>query len=246
MMTVKEISRISGVSIRTLHYYDKIGLLPATDVTPAGYRLYDENALKKLQIILLYKELQFPLKIIKNIFDNPDFNKNEALEQQIHLLKLRIEHFEGLIDLAYGIKLIGEEKVSKMNFEVFDTKKIKEYEAQVKNTWGNTQAYKEYEKKSKMRSTDDEKIIGSGLMEIFAEFGKIKNESPESSRAQELVEKLRKYITENYYTCTVEILLSLGQMYSCSGEMTNNIDKYAGAGTAQYVSSAIVSYGKTV
>lgn len=87
MMTVNEVSKLSGVSIRSLHHYDNIGLLPATEVTAAGYRLYDDRALERLQMILLFKELQFPLKDIKIILDNPDFDRSKALEQQIELLR---------------------------------------------------------------------------------------------------------------------------------------------------------------
>ena len=86
MMTVHEVSKISGVSIRALHHYHNIGLLPATEVTEAGYRLYDDTALERLHHILLFKELEFSLKEIKDILDSPDFDRNRALEQQIHLL----------------------------------------------------------------------------------------------------------------------------------------------------------------
>ena len=127
MMTVHEVSKISGVSIRALHHYDQIGLLPATKVSEAGYRLYDESTLERLHHILLFKELQFSLKEIKEILDSPDFDRSRALEQQIKLLELRKEHLENLIDLARGIKAIG---VKQMNFETFDTRKIDEYSGQ--------------------------------------------------------------------------------------------------------------------
>ena len=122
MMTVHEVSKRTGVSIRALHHYDKIGLLPATEVTAAGYRLYDDTALERLQYILLFKELEFPLKDIRDILDSADFNQEKALEQQIHLLELKKERLDALLDLARGIKKIG---VKAMSFEAFDTKKIK-------------------------------------------------------------------------------------------------------------------------
>ena len=146
MMTVHEVSKISGVSIRALHHYDKIGLLPATEVTKAGYRLYDDKALERLQHILLFKELEFSLKEIKDILDSPGFDRSKALEQQIQLMELRKEHLQNLIDLAWGIKTIG---VKNMSFEAFDTKKIDEYAAKAKASWGQTDAYKEYEKNRK-------------------------------------------------------------------------------------------------
>ena len=103
MRTVHEVSRLTGVSVRALHHYDRIGLLHPAKVTEAGYRLYDDAALERLQYILLFKELQFSLKEIKGILDSPDFDRGRALEQQITLLEMRKEHLENLIDFARGI-----------------------------------------------------------------------------------------------------------------------------------------------
>lgn len=235
MMTVHEVSKISGVSIRSLHHYDCIGLLPATEVTKAGYRLYDETALNRLQHILLLKELEFPLKEIKEILDHPGFDRRKALEQQIHLLELRKEHLQNLIDLARKMK----KGVNEMNFDAFDTKKIDEYAAQAKAEWGKTDAYKEFEKKSEGRSREMEQKLGAEMMNIFAEIGKRKESAPDSEEVIALVKKLQKHITENYYTCTDEILLGLGQMYAGGGEFTANIDKAGGAGTAVFTCEAI-------
>ena len=236
MMTVHEVSKISGVSIRALHHYDHIGLLPPTEVTKAGYRLYDEAALERLQHILLFKELEFSLKDIKEILDSPDFDKSRALEQQIHLLELRKEHLQNLIDLAWGIKAIG---VNFMSFEAFDTKKIDEYAAQAKASWGKTDAYKEYEKKSAGRSMEEQQRLNMEMMNIFAEFGRIKGQLPDSDEAIELAKKLQNHITANYYNCTDEILLSLGTMYAGGGDFTTNIDKVGGEGTAVFACEAI-------
>ena len=239
MMTVHEVSKISGVSIRALHHYDNIGLLPATEVTNAGYRLYDDTALERLQHILLFRELEFSLKEIRNILDSPDFDRNRALEQQIHLLELRKEHLQNLIDLAWGIKTIG---VNHMNFEAFDTGKMDEYARQAKASWGKTAAYREYEEKSTGRSEDEQRTINVKMMEIFAEFGKIRNQSPDSEEAVRLAKKLQDFITEHYYTCTDEILLGLGAMYADGGDFTANIDKAGGEGTAKFADKAIQAY----
>ena len=104
MMTVHEVSKLTGVSIRTLQYYDTIGLLKPDQYTESGYRLYDDTALERLQQILLFKELEFPLKEIKEIMDAPNFDRSKALEQQIELLTLKKEHRENLSDFARGIK----------------------------------------------------------------------------------------------------------------------------------------------
>ena len=191
MMTVHEVSKISGVSIRALHYYDKIGLLPATEVSNAGYRLYDDTSLERLQYILLFKELEFSLKEIKNILDNPEFDQSKALEQQIQLLELRKEHLQNLIDLAWGIKMIG---VKHMSFEAFDTKKIDEYAKRAKESWGKTEAYKEYEQKAAGRSKEEQQTISVKMMEIFAKFGKIKDQSPDGEAAVGLAKELQDFI----------------------------------------------------
>ena len=241
MMTVHEVSKISGVSIRALHHYDKIGLLPATEVTKAGYRLYDDKALERLQHILLFKELEFSLKEIKDILDSPGFDRSKALEQQIQLMELRKEHLQNLIDLAWGIKTIG---VKNMSFEAFDTKKIDEYAAKAKASWGQTDAYKEYEQKSEGRTKEVQQKLNIEMMDIFAQFGKIKDQKPDSEEAIGLAKKLQDHITENYYMCTNEILQSLGEMYAGGGDFTDNIDKVGGTGTAVFASEAIKALGK--
>jgi len=241
MMTVHEVSRITGVSIRALHHYDRIGLLPATEVTGKGYRLYDDTALERLSHILLFKELQFSLKDIKEIMDSPGFDRTRALEQQIELLKLRREHIDNLIDLASGIKRTG---VKHMDFTAFDTRKIDEYARQAKETWGATPEYHEFEEKSKGRSKEEEKNIGILFMQIFARIGEMKGESPESPEAQALVKEIQKFITEHYYTCSDEILASLGKAYGGGGSMNKNIDKAGGEGTGAFTSKAIEFYVK--
>ena len=240
MKTVHEVSKLAGISIRTLHHYDAIGLLSPTQTTEAGYRLYDDDALARLQCILLFKELEFPLKDIKAILDSPNFERNKALEQQIELLKLKKEHIENLIDLATGIRMIGVKKI--MSFEAFDTKKIDEYARQAKESYGSTPAYKEFEEKSKGRTKEQEKSISVGMMNIFADFGKLRALSPEDAQVQEKVAELRGYITEHFYNCTPEILFVLGEMYAGGGSMTENINNYAGEGTAEFSAEAIRIY----
>ena len=142
MRTVKEVSKLTGVSVRTLHYYDAIGLLKPTKVTEAGYRMYDDAALSRLQNILLFRELQFPLKEIKVILDSPNFNQEEAIAQQIRLLELQYKHIGELISFAREIQSKG---VRTMNFEVFDTNEIEQYKSAVKAKWGHSKASQEYD-----------------------------------------------------------------------------------------------------
>lgn len=239
MMTVNEVSKLTGVSIRALQYYDKIGLLSPAGYTESGYRLYDDAALEMLQQILLFRELEFPLKEIRKIISSPDFDKKKALEEQITLLTMKKEHLENLIGFAREIQMKGE---TTMDFSVFDTQKIDEYAKQAKQRWGKTDAYKESVQKAAGRSKEEEQNIAKEFMQIFAEFGELKNTKPESGAAQEQVKKLQDYITEHYYKCSDDILYSLGQMYAAGGEFTENIDWAGGAGTAQFTAEAIQIY----
>lgn len=241
MKTVKEVSRLTGVSVRTLHHYDAIGLLTPARVTEAGYRLYDEESLRRLQTILLFRQLQFPLKEIKTILDSPGFDPVSALEQQIKLLELQRNHLNTLISHARQIQKTG---VMDMNFEPFDNSKMDEYTAQVKAKWGKTDAYKEFEQKTKGQSHTQMKSTSDALMDIFVEIGAIRHFSPDSAEAQALIAKLQNFLTEHYYTCTPQILRGLGQMYIAGDSMTENIDKAGGKGTAEFAQKAIEVYTK--
>lgn len=164
MMTVNEVSKLSGVSIRTLQYYDRIGLLKPADYTQSGYRLYDDAALEKLQQILLWKELEFSLKEIGEMLARPDFDKKKALEQQITLLTMKKEHLENLIAFAREIQLTGGRT---MDFSAFDTKKMDEYARQAKEQWGELAQYREFEQKAKGRSREDERHLMEQCMQIL-------------------------------------------------------------------------------
>ena len=239
MRTVKEVSKITGVSVRTLHHYDAIGLLKPTEVTRAGYRMYDDTALSRLQSILLFRELQFTLKEIKVILDSPGFDLSEAIAQQIGLLELQYKHIGELITLAREIQNKG---VTTMKFDIFNKKEIEDYKAEVIKKWGNTKAYQEYKQKDIASNEDSYSKITSGLMEIFSELGELKHLNPDSDEVQKKIQALQKFITDNYYVCTKEILSGLGKMYICDERFKKNIDKAGGDGTAEFASQAISVY----
>ncbi len=241
MMTVNEVSKLTGVSIRALQYYDKIGLLKPAGHTESGYRLYDDTALETLQQILLFRELEFPLKEIGQILSAPDFDRNKALEQQITLLTMKKEHLENLIAFARGIQWIG---VKTVDFSVFDTKKLDEYAARAKEQWGKSAEYKEFEQKNEGRSKEAEQEMLQQFMLLFVEFGQFAREgdSAGAERVQEQVKKLQDFITEHFYKCSKEILFQLGQMYAGGGEFTGNINAAAGDGTAEFTAEAIRIY----
>mgnify|MGYP004596101087 FL=1 len=239
MMTVKEVSDLTGVSIRTLHYYDQLGLLPAAGHTDSGYRLYDDAALERLQQILLFRELEFPLKDIQRILTNSAFDRRKALAQQIELLTLKKQHLESLISLAQKTLTTGG---TYMDFTAFDTQKIQEYTRQAKQQWGATPAYKEFEQKTAHQTAQEAANMGSRLMEILAVFGGMQHKSPAAPDVQTQVKALQAFITEHYYTCTKEIFAQLGQMYGAGGAFTENINAVGGPGTAEFAAKAIEVY----
>lgn len=239
MMTVREVSRLTGVSIRALQYYDEIGLLPPARYTEAGYRLYDDAALERLQQILLFRELEFPLKEIKRILESPAFDRNRALEQQIELLTLKREHIDNLIRMARTVKLTGG---ISMDFEAFDKKKLEDYAARAKQFWGATPEYKEFEQRNSGKTQAEQQRTGDGLMALLAAFGPMKDGAPAAPEAQAQARRVQDYITEHYYTCTNQIFARLGILYGSGGEFTENIDKAGGPGTAAFASEAIRIY----
>ena len=239
MKTVKEVSRLTGVSVRTLHHYDAIGLLKPAKVTDAGYRLYDDTALGRLQTILLFRELQFPLREIKEMLDAADFDPIAALDDQIRLLELQREHLDQLIGHARQIQKTG---VMTMNFNAYDKKKLDAYAREAKARWGHTDAWKESQARNK--SDAQQLSDADALMDIFRRLGAYRSGDPAAPEAQALIAELRQFICDHYYNCTPQILLGLGQMYAAGDEMNENIDRAGGAGTGDFARRAIEIYCK--
>lgn len=235
-MTVHEAAALAGVSVRTLQYYDKIGLLPPATYSPVGYRLYDGEVLERLQQILLFRELEFPLKEIRAIVESPAFDRDRALEQQIDLLTLKKKRLERLISLARELR---EKGGTNMDFSAFDSSKLEEYAAQAKAAWGETPEYRESRRRSAKRTPREEQALGEEMMAIFAAIGERRADGPDDPQIQALVEKLQGFITEHYYPCTDEMLSVLGEMYASGGEFTANIDRAGGPGTAELTAQAI-------
>ena len=243
-MHIKEFAKLTGVSVRTLHYYDEIGLLkPAFIDERNGYRDYDEKSLGRMVEILFYRELDFSLKSILEILSSPDYDKATAIRKQKELLTLKKERLERLIS-ALDEAEKGEIQMNTFNNNEYETAR-KKYVDEAKQRWGNTDAYKESEQKTSGYSADKWNDVNAGLNAVLAEFAvALKGgATPESETAQSLVRKLQQYITDNFYTCTNEILAGLGQMYVADERFSSNIDKN-GAGTAEFISDAIRIYCK--
>ena len=207
-MRISEVAKLTGITVRTLHYYDEIGLLKPSEITEAGYRLYSREDLEILQQILFFRELDFPLSQIKEIMNNPNYDKEEALKKQKELLIQQRQRIEGLIKLIEK-RIEGD---NNMSFKEFDMNEIEEnkkkYAKEVKERWGTSKAYEESEKKTSSYNKEKWGDINQETSEIFKGFAELRNSDPGSEEVQELVRRWQKYITDNFYTCTNEILSS--------------------------------------
>ena len=241
MKTVKELATLAGVSVRTLHYYDQIGLLRPAGTTPSGYRLYGEREFSRLQQILFFRELDFPLEEIRAILDSPSFDKAQALDRQRELLSLERDRLDRLIALVDALRK-GEKN---MTFDAFDRSELDtaraRYAEEARERWGNTPAYAESEQKARDRSDEDWARISRESDEILQGFASCRGKAPRDPAVAALVSAWQEHITRNYYACSKEILQSLGEMYVSDERFTKNLERY-GEGVARLMSEAIAAY----
>jgi len=236
--SISEMANITGVSVRTLHYYHEIDLLFPSHISETGYRYYDESALESLQQILFYRELDFPLKEIAEIMNSPAYKKKEALKRQKELLELKRQRLNNLISLL-DANLKGEKKMSFKEFDMVPIEEAKQkYADEVREKWGSTDAYSQSMKKTKHYSKEDWELVTKKSQDIINKFSGRIGEEPSSKEVQSLVKEWQDFITESYYDCTDEILKGLGEMYVADERFKKNIDKYK-EGTAEFIRDAI-------
>ena len=200
MYKINEVSKLTGVSIRMLHHYDKIGLLLPSKRTNSNYRMYNDDDIARLYQILLFKELEFPLQEIKQILDDEEFDKEEALKVQRNLIfekKKRLERILESIDDT--IENLGGKTMSKNNFKAFDYDEVKKhqekYKEETKKRYGNSDAYKESQEKTSKYSKNDWENIMEEAGLIYEELAKLMDKDPSDEKVQELVQKWRNHIT---------------------------------------------------
>ena len=234
--TVKQVGQLTGLTVRTLHHYDQIGLLKPAFVAENGYRYYNQENLARLQEILLFRELEFPLKDIQQLLDVTEVNRQQVLRDHITLLELKRERLDCIINHA---RLLTEKGGEVMDFHAFDSSQLEAYKAEAKERWGNTSAFAEFEEKY---DASKDRVFAQEMQAIFEFFGEMQSLESDHPDVQAQVANLQAYITENFYTCTKEILQNLGLMYVEDERFTANIDRAGGPGTASFVSQAIAIY----
>lgn len=241
-MKVKEVANLAGISVRTLHHYDDIGLLHPSNITESGYRLYSQKDLQVLQQILFFKELDFPLKQIKTIISNPSYNQEEALRLQRNMLLNKREHIDSMLqtidktinDMKGEGNMSNKERFSFTNVDFTNNP----YEQEARELWGN-KVVDESKNQFKKLKQDDSKL-GEEFDSLYKELAEVRDQSPKSKQAQILIGKWYGYLNKigNY---SLDAFKGLGQMYVADERFTENIDQY-GEGLAQFMCEAMSVY----
>lgn len=244
---VKEVADIVGVSVRTLHHYDQIGLLKPASLTPAGYRLYTEDDLLTLQQILFFKELDFSLEEIKSILYSLDFDRKRALIVHKELLvekKKRLEKIIQSVDKTInsfegGIEMNKDEMFGA--FDMTEMEKFKDKYAEEVREKYDKKVVDECEKRTSSYTKKDWTLIQKEGDEIYIKIASLMDKGPENNQIQEEIERFRNYINTNFYKCTIEIFRGLGDLYVSDQRFTENIDKYK-SGLAKFLREAMNIY----
>lgn len=238
--TVKQLAKLAGVSVRTLHYYDEIGLLKPSFIKENGYRVYKEQELLRLQQILFFRELAFPLEDIIQMMSAYDFNRDEALREQKRLLGLKRDRITSLITTIDKTLKGGEDMKNDDLFASFDDEKMQEYMQEAKERWGHTDAYKQSMEKVKHWTKDDyERVKKEGEL-LNKELAEAMDEDIKSQKVQAFVEKHYKSI-QQYYDCPYAMYRNLGEMYVSDPRFTATYDKFR-PGLAIWLRDAIQYY----
>lgn len=243
MMTVHEVARLAGVSERTLRYYDQLGLLPPAGATEAGYRLYGEADLQRLQRILFLRELGFPLKEIAPMLQAEARDNRLAVERHRELLRLKMERLQGLIDLC-GRVLQGEGENSLQEFDQSAVETARDrYAEEAKQRWGHTDAYRESHKRTSAYTKQDWAAVQAEMDAVFAGFAALVGHDPVSPEVRAQVGVWQALISRRFYACGNEMLAGLGEMYLADGRFQATLDAY-GPGTAALMSEAMRRYAE--
>ncbi len=217
MRTVSEVAALAGVSIRTLHHYDEIGLVVPSGRTEAGYRLYAPGDLERLQVVLFYRELGFALRDIRQLLDHPGFDRGEALRTQRELLvsqAQRLEHMITAVDQAIAAHEQGETMTDEAMFEVFG-EQHRELQAEAEQQWGDTDAYRESRRRTgdyTRQDWEELKAESEAIMQRIAQVYR-EGQAADSVAAMDAVEAHRLQICSRFYDCSHEMQVQLGEGY---------------------------------
>lgn len=239
-MYIQEVAKECGISVRTLHYYDEIGLLMPDEITEAVYRVYHEAALKRLQRILFYRELDFPLGKIKQLLES-GADEDRQMRGQLELLKLKRTRLNSIIRLLEQ-QLKGESNMSIKEFNMDEIKAHEEkYRVEVEEKYGDSKAYKESQKRASKYGAKEWQKIQEESDAIYRGLAQRMDQPADSEAVRQLIGDWQDLITRYFYPCSNEMLAGLGEMYQADERFRKNIDQY-GEGLTDFISQAIKIY----
>jgi DNA-binding transcriptional MerR regulator len=245
--TVGELAKMAGVSVRTLHHYDQIGLLKPSARTEAGYRLYGEAELLRLQQVLFFKELDMSLEAVRQVLDDPGFDQVTALEQHRQRLNGRIERLtQLLITIDRTIDRITEEDMSLTDeelYEGFTTEQIERYKREAREMY-DPALVAESERRAKKMSRAQWKAVKAEGEAITNAIAALADGDPAGAEVQALMARHHGWI-ENFYACSAEVYRGLSQLYVEHAEFRASYEKVR-PGLAEFLSAAMKVYADEV
>ena len=244
MRTIGEVAELAHVTVRTLHHYDELGLLAPSERSEAGYRLYSYDDLARLQEILIWRQLGFSLADVKSLLDDPEYDRISALERQRELVEREIERL-GAVAAAVGAALAAHRNGTPIEeTSMFDGFDPTEYEDEVRERWGHTEAFQESARRARGYGEAEWSEIRGESSEIVAELvaAMLAGEPADGPAARALAERHREHISRWFYPCSPQMHRGLGEMYIADERFTRTYDREA-SGLAQYFHDAIVAKG---
>jgi MerR family transcriptional regulator, thiopeptide resistance regulator len=244
-LRIGEVARLAHVTVRALHHYDRIGLLRPSGRSEAGYRLYAESDLERLQTVLLYRELGFELGEIRDLLAEPGFDRREALRAQRAQLARRSERLGAMLALIDTTLAAMDEGIPMGHddmFEVFGDFDPAEHEAEAEARWGETEAFKESARRTRRYTKDDWRRFNAESEALTLSVAALLDEgvAPDDPRATDAAERHRLLIDTWFYPCPPDLHEQLGRMYVTDPRFTATYEKIR-PGLAQYLSDAIAA-----
>lgn len=243
--SVGQVAGFAGVTVRALHHYDEVGLLVPSGRSAAGHRRYSDGDLDRLQRILFYRELGFPLEEVAALLDDPGADPREQLRRQHELLTARIEKLQKMaaaVEQAMEARRMGIQLSPEEKFEVFGDVDPEQYEEEVQERWGDTDAYRESQRRTSKYTKEDWLRIKAEQEDWNRRFAEHMDagEGPESEAAMALAEEHRQQISRFFYECPYEMHTCLGEMYVADERFTATYEAVK-PGMAQYLRDAILA-----
>ncbi len=245
--TVHELAKLAGITVRTLHHYDQIGLLKPTARTEADYRLYGPAELERLQQILFFKELEFPLRDIKRIIDNPGFNPLETLKEHRRVLRQKARRYDDLVKtVEKTIKNFREQTMPLKDddlYKGFSREKIEQYKKEVRERYDPVLVAESEKRIGKMSKGRWQGVQQEGE-DVARALAVLMDRAPSDPAVQELIARHHRWI-ENFYPCNAQVYRGLGEMYVSNEEFRAYYEKFA-EGLADFMQMAMNYYADKV